>query len=664
MSNQLQENLNLILEEKNTKLLPENLKAGVTCLGVTGELEVGGIDTSDATATSDDIISGKTAYVNGEKLEGTIVAIGEGHSVGFQYENVADIGPDNGLYITSVHPDDVTLAIRKNAQIGTYLPYADTASIIGLTGDKIVAGNTILGIEGTASGGGERSSIKQFISAEEMNADPDKQEGDLAIVYGSGLVPLTAGTEVDSINVPYEVHYSAGELPTESFEVDFEQLDGDGHGSFECSIMEMDMGDMGVEKEYNVELRFYNGSDWINVSYTHYDWKKYFRRNYTDPDMADDETLLSLNGVFVANNTIPVFAQKFLQITQTQLKWLYTSKDGAYVLAETQFNVDASDIYHGKVGYGENGPVVGTLGESVDGTIGDRSFRLYNELYKLYEENSIVFTDDNKTIPDWMEFYPIRADGTPVIDTSNVTDFYQMFWCNTRFKKIVLDCSSAKTLERTFCATSNLEEVELLHTENVQNFASTFLSCEKLKYIPPFNMDSATRIDGLFSTCRSLESVPPLNFSNVTSLNSLFQRCNSLKQEDFPDFGDTSRITNMASLFTECFGLITAPEMNTQNVTHVHFMFSGCTNLVNVPVYNFAKVGRNNSTGFQGFIEGCPSLSDESLNNIMGSMATATSLASQYKTMKFAGFSQEQVTKCQSMSNYQTLIDAGWTTGY
>lgn len=522
---------------------------------------------------------------------------------------------------------------------------------------------TIFGVEGILEAG-KRANIKCFTSFEEMNNDPDKQEGDLAIVYGSGLTPLTAGTEVNSINIPYEVHYSAGELPTESFEVDFEQLDGNGYGSFECYIMEMDMGDMGVEIEYNIDLRFYNGSDWVHASYSHYDWQKYFRRIYTDPDMADDETLLNLNGVFVTNGTIPAFAQKFLQIIQTQLKGLYTIENGAYVLAETQFNVDASEIYHGRVGYGANGPVVGTLGESVDGTIGDSSFRLYNELYKLYEENSIVLTDDNKTIPDWMEFYPIRADGTPVIDTSNVTDFYQMFWFNTRFKKIVLDCSSAKTLERTFCATSNLEEVELLHTENVQNFASTFLSCDKLKYIPPFNMDSATRIDGLFSTCRSLESVPPLNFSNITSLNSLFQRCNSLKQEDFPDFGDTSRITNMASLFTECFGLITAPEMNTQNVTHVHFMFSGCTNLVNVPVYNFAKVGRNNSTGFQGFIEGCSSLSDESLNNIMGSMATATSVASQYKTMKFAGFSQEQVTKCQSLSNYQAMLDAGWTTGY
>ena len=41
MNNQLQDNLNDILQDKNTNLLPENLKLGITCLGVNGLLDSG-----------------------------------------------------------------------------------------------------------------------------------------------------------------------------------------------------------------------------------------------------------------------------------------------------------------------------------------------------------------------------------------------------------------------------------------------------------------------------------------------------------------------------------------------------------------------------------------------------------------------------------------------
>ena len=50
-------------------MIPGNIKAGATILGVDGKSSV--VDTDDADATAGDILSGKTAYVNGQKITGT-----------------------------------------------------------------------------------------------------------------------------------------------------------------------------------------------------------------------------------------------------------------------------------------------------------------------------------------------------------------------------------------------------------------------------------------------------------------------------------------------------------------------------------------------------------------------------------------------------------------
>ena len=68
----------------NSDLVASYIKSGVTIGGITGTLEV--LDTSDADATSEDILSGKTAYVKGEKITGTytkttnIIDLGTGTS--------------------------------------------------------------------------------------------------------------------------------------------------------------------------------------------------------------------------------------------------------------------------------------------------------------------------------------------------------------------------------------------------------------------------------------------------------------------------------------------------------------------------------------------------------------------------------------------------------
>lgn len=149
MSNQLQENLDAILLDKNTNLKPENLKEGVTCLGIEGTMN-SGVDTSDATATVNDIAQDKTAYVNGEKITGTLKKLFELSYI------VNDVIWTDETDLEQLRLDIPLLGdgIVTSNQTKTVviLHYDKLAEEIGLTADKIKAGETILGITGTYAG--------------------------------------------------------------------------------------------------------------------------------------------------------------------------------------------------------------------------------------------------------------------------------------------------------------------------------------------------------------------------------------------------------------------------------------------------------------------------------------------------------------------------------
>ena len=139
-------NLQEILQDKNTNLKPENLKQGVTCLGVEGTMQ-SGIDTSDANAVAEDISINKTAYVNGQKITGTLPLFPNTRTFTVSNAGVTNNTEDSTLDLTTINTTKQIL--DSNVSMNFNADYSDVATAIGLTADKITSGNTILGIEGT-----------------------------------------------------------------------------------------------------------------------------------------------------------------------------------------------------------------------------------------------------------------------------------------------------------------------------------------------------------------------------------------------------------------------------------------------------------------------------------------------------------------------------------
>lgn len=58
---------------EQAKIISGNIKSGVSILGIAGAATV--VETSDATAAAGEIVSGKTAYVSGKKITGTLTLV-------------------------------------------------------------------------------------------------------------------------------------------------------------------------------------------------------------------------------------------------------------------------------------------------------------------------------------------------------------------------------------------------------------------------------------------------------------------------------------------------------------------------------------------------------------------------------------------------------------
>lgn len=78
---------------------------------------------------------------------------------------------------------------------------------------------------------------------------------------------------------------------------------------------------------------------------------------------------------------------------------------------------------------------------------------------------------------------------------------------------------------------------------------------------------------------------------------------------------DTSKVTNMKTMFSSCSNLITIPQLDTSSCTNMYEMFTGCSNLTTIPQLNM-----NNVTNTKSMVSWCKKLSYLKLLNVKVSL--------------------------------------------
>lgn len=187
--------------------------------------------------------------------------------------------------------------------------------------------------------------------------------------------------------------------------------------------------------------------------------------------------------------------------------------------------------------------------------------------------------------------------------------------------------------------------------DNVGFYTTTFTDGS---FLNKLDFDSIINATKLFSSCQNF-NVPggfTISLASATDCQNTFNSCKALSAVNV-SIPQSKKIGNM---FAYCTSLVTVNISTTNALTSSYSAFNKCSNLQNINEFDISNV-----TSMSGMFTQCTALSNESLNNILA-MCSKNS-KSYNKTLKDLGLTQDQATVCQTLSNWDAFVAAGWSAG-
>lgn len=395
-------------------LSDEILAKGTTILGVTGTAEIGGIDTSDATASHSDILEGKTAYADGRKLTGWI--------------------KNNGTltYTPSTTIQNIPEGYTSGGTIQPVTAEIDT----NIIPENIRAGVTILNVTGTADSG--EGGIKLFPTIDEMNQSTSTT-GDMAIVYGDTTRNMIQTDKLKTFTLPQKVVFDT------PFSDNIDIFSGDVH------------------------IRMYSYSFEVEIDYNYYEYSSSDNgKTYIADFTAPKEITLSSTFSISASDWSDYLAP-FFQVKTKAFEGIYQSDGTSYSVAPNQLTLNNSNqLIPGVQAYGAQGLVTG------DGSIYtgmDYNKALQTLGYDPYRNHTLAYGYPNPT----KNF--IETLETPAYGDANLVHMFKFNkYTNTEGFKLL----KTKYVDILFKYDTGLTYFRVFDKEGTQLYESTVESTSQI----------------------------------------------------------------------------------------------------------------------------------------------------------------------------------------
>lgn len=464
----------------------------------------------------------------------------------------------------------------------------------------------------------ENKKAKLFTSLEEMQADPNPTEGDIAVVYGVREILLSQDKlPVQSLILPATV------VLNEPVTKNYSLYGGPSSGSG-CNLEIQLTASSCILKnqQTNKEYARYTSSDGITYNIL---GGSDVTVNFGSSSSNNLGTLYSgyLDNLICLNFTYVEYTKIFLGA------FIYINNQ--YIQAPSQINALPENVYDNQAKFiGLNGIYNGSLNYTynlnteklrdrinlyskisnikLNDTDASNIFKNMYSLNTLYDipninldlaENIdyIFYNCSNlKELPNY-NFDNVKSANYAFAHLYNILSFPNYNFNNVingshMFEGIQADIShlSFNNIEDASNMFSSIKlddnhHLPQISSNNITNAAAMFYSCN-IKHIPAINYSNIINANQLFGYS-NLDSISDLNLSKAENTSSILNSCNKLLNINNIDFSNTK---NAQSSFYYCYNLTSATNINIINAQNVYSFFSSCSNLTNISNLTTSKI--------------------------------------------------------------------------